>query len=155
MDSLVYWENGNRKVLTSDEFIAMVCPSDSEDGLEFDDSDEDPTINVQDLESSDSDSEPGTDIQTVPNSSMNDIAKGHVHENSPSAPEIANASQIHVTSSRRTVKKRLCGKIKVFLPLLISSHSWEMTNYNKQLLSYLHLTNFLNISSLMKLYQKL
>lgn len=107
MDSFVYWENGNRKVVTSDEFIAMVCPSDSEDGLEFDDSDEDPTINVQDIESSDtnSDSEPGTDIQTVSNSNMNDTAKSHVHENSPSAPEVPTAAQIPVIKSRRNVKK--------------------------------------------------
>ena len=41
----------------------MVCSSDSEDGLEFDDSDEDATINVQDLESLDSDSEPETNNQ--------------------------------------------------------------------------------------------
>ena len=51
----MYWDKGKRIVLTSDEVIAMVCPSESEDGLEFDDSDEDPTINIQDLEPLDSD----------------------------------------------------------------------------------------------------
>ncbi|XP_049855224.1 piggyBac transposable element-derived protein 3-like [Schistocerca gregaria] len=44
--------------MTYEEFMALECPSGSEDELDFDDSDGDPTINVNDLDSADSDREP-------------------------------------------------------------------------------------------------
>ncbi|XP_047002722.1 uncharacterized protein LOC124620097 [Schistocerca americana] len=54
--------------MTYEEFMALECPSGSEDELDFDDSDGDPTINVNDLESADSDSEPEATVVTTHNS---------------------------------------------------------------------------------------
>ncbi|XP_049809528.1 uncharacterized protein LOC126252669 [Schistocerca nitens] len=54
--------------MTYEEFMALECLSGSEDELDFDDSDEDPTINVNDLESADSDSEPEATVVNTHNS---------------------------------------------------------------------------------------
>ena len=78
MEPLTYVDRGKRKVMNVDEFMALDFPSDSDDGLDFDDfSDEDPTVNLKDLESSDSDSEPETTVRKVTNSSG--IIENQVH----------------------------------------------------------------------------
>ena len=78
MNSFEYWDEGQRKVMTSNELMALECPSDSEDGLDFDDSDADPTVKYKDLQSSDSESEPETAAQTV-NSNTKDSSVTAVH----------------------------------------------------------------------------
>jgi hypothetical protein len=47
--SFEYWDKGKQKVMTSNELMALECPSDRGDGLDFDDSDADPTVNYKDL----------------------------------------------------------------------------------------------------------
>jgi hypothetical protein len=57
MDDIVLMENVRRKKISSDELMVIVCPSDSEDGLENDYSDEDPTVEFSSLVPDSSDSE--------------------------------------------------------------------------------------------------
>ncbi|PSN44393.1 hypothetical protein C0J52_05755 [Blattella germanica] len=109
MDPFVYWDKGKRIVLTSDEMIAMVCPSESEDGLEFDDSDEDPTMNIQDLEPLDSDSDPGINTETDVVLNIPNTTEGHIQVNSPSTPEIPISLEIQnkiPVFNRRNSKKK-------------------------------------------------
>lgn len=47
MENYIFVDKGQRKRITSEELRALICPSDSEDGLEFDDSDDDPTVDYK------------------------------------------------------------------------------------------------------------
>jgi hypothetical protein len=57
IDNIVLMENGHRKKISSDDLMVIMCPSYSEDGLENDYSDEDPTVQFSSLVPDSSDSE--------------------------------------------------------------------------------------------------
>jgi hypothetical protein len=98
MEPLTYIDRGKRKGMTVDEFMALDFPSDSDDGLDFDNfSDEDPTVNLKNLESSDSDSEPETTLKNLTNSSG--IIENQVH------PSIAEVSQPTASNKKTNTGK--------------------------------------------------
>lgn len=49
LKSFEYLDKGQHKVMASNELMVLECPSVSEDGLDFDYSDVDPTINYKHL----------------------------------------------------------------------------------------------------------
>jgi hypothetical protein len=170
MEPLTYIDRGKRKAMKVDEFMALDLPSDSDDGLDFDDfSDEDPTVNLKDLESSDTDSELETSVINVKKSSG--IIENQLHPSigevgqpttsnvsqptsNVSQPKTSNVSQPTAsninqptswggeTNKQILENVRFCGKNKILIFLVNHSYSQDTMHYHNQYYNYLHHTSF-------------
>lgn len=111
MDLFQFWDNLQRKVMTSKELMALECPFNSKDGFDFDDSDPDPTINNKDLEASDIEIEPETAVKTVESKD-------------------SSVAAVPISDKRRICSQKIfCGKNVALVFLVKYSHSKEIQSF--------------------------